>query len=158
MQTVEPRMLERRVSNQRQDLSSDQQMNYLLAWFVNWSDLQRVSTAEQSTGPSRAEHWAEHWAEHCTGKSRADHWAEQSTRQSRAEQSTGQSRALGRAEHWSEQSRAEHWAEQSRALGRAEQSTGQMLNIRKYYLSLQEDFVPVLAEKMANKWGAGDAL
>ena len=36
------RMLERRVSNQRQDLSSDQQMNYLLSWFVNWSDLQKV--------------------------------------------------------------------------------------------------------------------
>ena len=36
-------MLERRVSNQRQDLSSDQQMNYLLSWFVNWSDLQKVS-------------------------------------------------------------------------------------------------------------------
>ena len=35
-------MLERRVSNQRADLSSDQQMNYLLSWFVNWSDLQKV--------------------------------------------------------------------------------------------------------------------
>ena len=37
----EPRMLERRVSNQRAELSNDQQMNYLLAWFTKWSDLQK---------------------------------------------------------------------------------------------------------------------
>lgn len=37
----EPRMLERRVSNQRSELTNDQQMNYLLAWFNGWSDLQR---------------------------------------------------------------------------------------------------------------------
>ena len=37
----EPRMLERRVSNQRAELTNDQQMNYLLAWFNNWSDLQK---------------------------------------------------------------------------------------------------------------------
>ena len=35
------RMLERRVSNQRSELTNDQQMNYLLAWFNGWSDLQR---------------------------------------------------------------------------------------------------------------------
>jgi len=34
-------MLERRVSNNRADLSNDQQMNYLLSWFNNWSDLQK---------------------------------------------------------------------------------------------------------------------
>ena len=34
-------MLERRVSNQRSELTNDQQMNYLLAWFNGWSDLQR---------------------------------------------------------------------------------------------------------------------
>jgi len=37
----EPRMLERRVSNQRAELTNDQQMNYLLAWFTKWSDLQK---------------------------------------------------------------------------------------------------------------------
>jgi len=37
----EPRMLERRISNQRAELTNDQQMNYLLAWFNNWSDLQK---------------------------------------------------------------------------------------------------------------------
>ena len=37
----EPRMLERRVSNNRTDLNNDQQMNYLLAWFQHWSDLQK---------------------------------------------------------------------------------------------------------------------
>ena len=37
----EPRMLERRISNQRSELSSDQQMNYLLAWFNTWSTLQK---------------------------------------------------------------------------------------------------------------------
>lgn len=36
-----PRMLERRVSNNRTDLNNDQQMNYLLAWFQQWSDLQK---------------------------------------------------------------------------------------------------------------------
>jgi len=34
-------MLERRISNQRADLSNDQQMNYLLAWFNQWSDLEK---------------------------------------------------------------------------------------------------------------------
>jgi hypothetical protein len=34
-------MLERRVSNNRTDLNNDQQMNYLLAWFQHWSDLQK---------------------------------------------------------------------------------------------------------------------
>lgn len=34
-------MLERRVSNQRSELTNDQQMNYLLAWFNGWSDLQK---------------------------------------------------------------------------------------------------------------------
>jgi len=34
-------MLERRISNQKNELSNDQQMNYLLAWFQNWSDLQK---------------------------------------------------------------------------------------------------------------------
>ena len=28
-------------SNQRAELTNDQQMNYLLAWFNNWSDLQK---------------------------------------------------------------------------------------------------------------------
>jgi len=37
----EPRMLERRISNQRAELTNDQQMNYLLAWFNGWSDLQK---------------------------------------------------------------------------------------------------------------------
>jgi len=36
-----PRMLERRVSNNRTDLNNDQQMNYLLSWFNVWSDLQK---------------------------------------------------------------------------------------------------------------------
>ena len=35
------RMLERRVSNNRADLNSDQQMNYFLGWFQSWSDLQK---------------------------------------------------------------------------------------------------------------------
>ena len=35
------RMLERRVSNNRADLSGDQRMNYFLAWFTQWSDLQK---------------------------------------------------------------------------------------------------------------------
>ena len=38
----ETRMLERRVSNNRADLNSDQQMNYFLAWFREWSDLQKA--------------------------------------------------------------------------------------------------------------------
>lgn len=38
---VNPRMLERRISNNRTDLNNDQQMNYLLAWFNVWSDLQK---------------------------------------------------------------------------------------------------------------------
>ncbi len=39
--STEARMLERRVSNNRADLNGDQQMNYFLAWFNQWSDLQR---------------------------------------------------------------------------------------------------------------------
>jgi len=39
--TTETRMLERRVSNNRADLNCDQQMNYFLAWFNGWSDLQK---------------------------------------------------------------------------------------------------------------------
>jgi len=39
--TGEPRMLERRISNQQNQLNNDQQMNYLIAWFNNWSDLQK---------------------------------------------------------------------------------------------------------------------
>ena len=38
---TEARMLERRVSNNRADLNGDQQMNYFLAWFGQWSDLQK---------------------------------------------------------------------------------------------------------------------
>ena len=38
----EARMLERRVSNNRADLNSDQQMNYFLSWFTAWSELQRA--------------------------------------------------------------------------------------------------------------------
>lgn len=34
-------MLERRVSNNRSDLNGDQQMNYFLAWFNTWSEIQR---------------------------------------------------------------------------------------------------------------------
>lgn len=37
----EARMLERRVSNNRGDLSGDGQMNYFLAWFNTWSELQK---------------------------------------------------------------------------------------------------------------------
>ena len=36
------RMLERRVSNNRGHLNSDQQMNYFLSWFNQWSELQRT--------------------------------------------------------------------------------------------------------------------
>jgi len=54
---TEPRMLERRVSNQRADLSSDQQMNYLLSWFVNWSDLQKEDFV-----PVLAEKMSNKWA------------------------------------------------------------------------------------------------
>lgn len=38
---TQTRMLERRVSNNRADLNSDQQLNYFLAWFQSWSDLQK---------------------------------------------------------------------------------------------------------------------
>ena len=34
-------MLERRVSNNRADLSGDQRMNYFLSWFNQWSELQK---------------------------------------------------------------------------------------------------------------------
>jgi len=36
-----PVMLERRVSNNRADLTGDQRMNYFLSWFQGWSDLQK---------------------------------------------------------------------------------------------------------------------
>ena len=39
--SVETRMLERRVSNNRGDLNGDQRMNYFLSWFQSWSDLQK---------------------------------------------------------------------------------------------------------------------
>jgi len=39
--TTETRMLERRVSNNRADLNCDQQMNYFLAWFNGWSEIQK---------------------------------------------------------------------------------------------------------------------
>ena len=89
------RMLERRVSNQRQDLSSDQQMNYLLSWFVNWSDLQKVG---QPSICLRCWQW----------------W------------------------HW--------WTTCSPA------SSTNLTSLS------QEDFVPILAEKMSNKWATGDNL
>jgi len=53
----EPRMLERRVSNQRAELSNDQQMNYLLAWFTKWSDLQKEDFV-----PVLAEKLSSKWA------------------------------------------------------------------------------------------------
>ena len=50
------RMLERRVSNNRADLSGDQRMNYFLAWFNQWSELQKsdfvVVLAEKMAGGS----------------------------------------------------------------------------------------------------------
>eukprot|EP00088_Acartia_fossae_P008362 TRINITY_DN13995_c0_g1_i5.p1 TRINITY_DN13995_c0_g1~~TRINITY_DN13995_c0_g1_i5.p1 ORF type:complete len:267 (-),score=71.69 TRINITY_DN13995_c0_g1_i5:387-1187(-) len=39
--SMEPRMLERRVSNNRADLNNDQQMNFILAWFQEWSELEK---------------------------------------------------------------------------------------------------------------------
>jgi len=39
--SLEPRMLERRISNNRADLNNDQQMNFLITWFNQWSDLQK---------------------------------------------------------------------------------------------------------------------
>ena len=53
----EPRMLERRISNQRAELNNDQQMNYLLAWFNNWSDLQKEDFV-----PVLAEKMSSKWA------------------------------------------------------------------------------------------------
>ena len=53
----EPRMLERRISNQRAELNNDQQMNYLLAWFTNWSDLQKEDFV-----PILAEKLSSKWA------------------------------------------------------------------------------------------------
>jgi hypothetical protein len=35
------RMLERRVSNNKSNLNADQQMNYFLAWFQQWTELQK---------------------------------------------------------------------------------------------------------------------
>jgi hypothetical protein len=57
MAGVEPRMLERRISNQRQELNNDQQMNYLLSWFVNWSDLEKEDFV-----PVLAEKMSNKWA------------------------------------------------------------------------------------------------
>jgi len=51
-------MLERRISNQRQELDNDQQMNYLLSWFVGWSDLQKEDFV-----PVLAEKMSSKWAE-----------------------------------------------------------------------------------------------
>lgn len=52
------RMLERRVSNNRADLSGDQRMNYFLAWFNQWSELQKKDfvkvLAEKMSGGSTA--------------------------------------------------------------------------------------------------------
>ena len=108
-------MLERRVSNQRQDLSSDQQMNYLLSWFVNWSDLQKVS-----------------------------HWVTPE-----ANQQVGPSTVRG-------------------PLLNIVTLLNALLIVSAYPeswsqrifdpVSIQEDFVPVLAEKMSNKWATGDNL
>lgn len=39
---AETRMLERRISNNRSDLDGDQKINYFLAWFQLWSDLQKA--------------------------------------------------------------------------------------------------------------------
>jgi len=39
--TTEPRMLERRVSNNQADLNCDQQLNYFFAWFNGWSEIQK---------------------------------------------------------------------------------------------------------------------
>ena len=50
-------MLERRISNQRAELNNDQQMNYLLAWFNNWSDLQKEDFV-----PVLAEKMSSKWA------------------------------------------------------------------------------------------------
>jgi len=58
MAGTEPRMLERRISNQRQELDNDQQMNYLLSWFVGWSDLQKEDFV-----PVLAEKMSSKWAE-----------------------------------------------------------------------------------------------
>lgn len=38
----ETRMLERRVSNNRGDLNGDQQLNYFIAWFNTWTELQKA--------------------------------------------------------------------------------------------------------------------
>ena len=42
----ETRMLERRVSNNRADLTGDQRMNYFLSWFQSWSELQKTDFVE----------------------------------------------------------------------------------------------------------------
>lgn len=55
--TGEPRMLERRVSNQQNQLDNDQQMNYLIAWFNDWSDLQKEDFV-----PVLAEKMSSKWA------------------------------------------------------------------------------------------------
>jgi len=55
--TGEPRMLERRISNQQNKLNNDQQMNYLIAWFNDWSDLQKEDFV-----PVLAEKMSSKWA------------------------------------------------------------------------------------------------
>lgn len=50
-------MLERRISNQQNQLNNDQQMNYLIAWFNNWSDLQKEDFV-----PVLAERMSSKWA------------------------------------------------------------------------------------------------
>jgi len=51
-------MLERRVSNQQNVLSNSQQLNYLLAWFQDWSDLMKEDFV-----PVLAEKMSSKWAE-----------------------------------------------------------------------------------------------
>ena len=50
-------MLERRISNQQNQLDNDQQMNYLIAWFNDWSDLQKEDFV-----PVLAEKMSSKWA------------------------------------------------------------------------------------------------
>lgn len=52
-----PRMLERRISNQQNKLNNDQQMNYLISWFNDWSDLQKEDFV-----PVLAEKMSSKWA------------------------------------------------------------------------------------------------
>jgi len=59
----EPRMLERRVSNQQNQLTNSQQLNFLLAWFQDWSDLEKEDFV-----PVLASKMSSKWAmEHING-------------------------------------------------------------------------------------------